>query len=333
MPRTPAVRTTMKDVARASGVSPATVSFVLNETPGQTIPVETRERVRFHAERLGYVPHRIARALREGHSRTVLLSTGSVPGGHGLESFIEGLDHQLARLGHTLLVVHGRPRSAVPADVLEVVAPRAVLDLAAAYPVAPPGGDGARAGADGPGDRPGAAAPAWEGGWSSGLAAHGETQLRHLVAQGHRRIAFAVGDDPTSAMFADLRRAQLEASARHLRVAAPVPLTLPSAAGGPAAAVGRLAEEYPDVTAVAALDDDTALRLLAGMADRGLRAPDDLAVIGFNEGLHGALWRPALTTVRIDAEAYGRRVAHQLLDLEPPAWSAPPSRVVVRDTA
>ena len=51
-----AVRITLKDVARASGVSPTTVSFVLNNTPGQTIPELTRQRVRQSATELGYLP-------------------------------------------------------------------------------------------------------------------------------------------------------------------------------------------------------------------------------------------------------------------------------------
>ena len=59
-------RVTITDVAAASGVSRATVSFVLRDSPGQSISAPTRERVRQAARDLGYVPHGIARALREG---------------------------------------------------------------------------------------------------------------------------------------------------------------------------------------------------------------------------------------------------------------------------
>ncbi len=59
-------RTTLRDVAAASGVSVTTVSFVLNNNPKQTIPIATRERVQQAARDLGYVPHGTARALREG---------------------------------------------------------------------------------------------------------------------------------------------------------------------------------------------------------------------------------------------------------------------------
>jgi DNA-binding LacI/PurR family transcriptional regulator len=87
------------------------------------------------------------------------------------------------------------------------------------------------------------------------------------------------------------------------------------------------------VTAVAAFDDETALRLLSAMADRGLTAPADIAVIGFDDTGHGEFWRPALTTVRIDAEAYGRRAARAALGLPIGDTAPAPSVVVVRTTA
>ena len=66
-------RVTSEDVARASGVSRATVSYVLNNDPRQSIPLETRERVLKIARELGYRPSTAARILRGGHSRIVLV--------------------------------------------------------------------------------------------------------------------------------------------------------------------------------------------------------------------------------------------------------------------
>ena len=67
---------------------------------------------------------------------------------------------------------------------------------------------------------------------------------------------------------------------------------------------------HPDVTAVAAFDDDVALRILAALRDLGLGAPRDLAVIGFDDTDYGVLFTPALTTVHIDAEDHGRRATN-----------------------
>jgi DNA-binding LacI/PurR family transcriptional regulator len=66
-------RVTSEDVARASGVSRATVSYVLNNDPRQSIPLETRERVLTVARELGYRPFTPARILRAGYSRIVLV--------------------------------------------------------------------------------------------------------------------------------------------------------------------------------------------------------------------------------------------------------------------
>ena len=66
-------RVTSEDVARASGVSRATVSYVLNNDPRQSIPQETRERVLKVARELGYRPFTAARILRAGYSRIVLV--------------------------------------------------------------------------------------------------------------------------------------------------------------------------------------------------------------------------------------------------------------------
>ena len=166
----PERRATLKDVARASGVSTTTVSFVLNETPGQTLPPATKERVRAAAAALGYQPHGLARALREGRSRVVLLAIGRLRGGRSLEGFIEGMSGELQAHGYGLLVYPGASSETGHADLVRDLRPHAVIDLAEVYS-APSDTD--------------------DGGWVDGLAAHTLTQLGHLAERGHRSIAFA----------------------------------------------------------------------------------------------------------------------------------------------
>ncbi|SDS55078.1 LacI family DNA-binding transcriptional regulator [Actinoplanes derwentensis] len=287
-------RVTLKDVAAASGVSAATVSFVLNRVTGQTIPAATQERVRRAADELGYVPHGSARALREGSSRLVLLNAGRLPVAGSLRSFIDGLDTELAAHGHTLLVRHGTDTGALKAAV-DTANPRAVLDLVRLY-------------ADDDPDR-------LDGGWIDGLAAHTAAQIEYLIERGHTRIGFAMPTDPRLARIARLRFQQARAVADHRELTV-FDIDAPG-----------------DVTAVAAFDDDVALRLLSAMADRGLSAPGDLAVIGFDDTGYGGMWRPALTTVRIDAAGYGRRAARAVLGLPLDTVLPEPSTVVVRASA
>ena len=87
------------------------------------------------------------------------------------------------------------------------------------------------------------------------------------------------------------------------------------------------------VTAVAAFDDDVALRVLAAMRPAGLSAPGDLAVIGFDDNGYGALSSPTLTTVHIDAEAHGRQAARAILGLPADGLFPVPGKVVVRESA
>ncbi|HWS39385.1 MAG TPA: LacI family DNA-binding transcriptional regulator [Actinoplanes sp.] len=177
----------------------------------------------------------------------------------------------------------------------DIADPRAVIDLVRLY-------------AD---DDPGRL----DGGWIDGLAAHTATQIEYLIDRGHTRIGFAMPADDRLAGIARLRLRQARAVA--------------SAHGLPEITTG----EPEGVTAVAAFDDDVALRLLSTMADRGQQAPTDLAVIGFDDTGYGELWRPALTTVRIDAAGYGRRAARAVLGLPDGAVPPVPSTVVVRGSA
>ncbi|MEV0739916.1 substrate-binding domain-containing protein [Streptomyces sp. NPDC050549] len=90
---------------------------------------------------------------------------------------------------------------------------------------------------------------------------------------------------------------------------------------------------HSDVTALPAFDDDIALRALTALRDFGLRVPEDVAVIGFDETEYGSLSTPALTAVHIDAEILGRIAARHALGIDPGALSPPPGRIVARASA
>lgn len=303
-------RVTIRDVAARAGVSPATVSFVLNETPGQVLRPETRTRVREAAAELGYTPHRIAQALREGRSRFVLLKTGPLrERGGSLGSYIAGLEDELRRHGHTLLVTSGQTHD----ELLETVAPRTVMDLTRIY-------------------FQGEGADLDDGGWVDGLAAHTATQLEALLAAGHSRIAVAIPAGHADERLAQLRVAHARQFLASREGAGSVVIEIPTRREEAVEVMRGLRARHPEVTAVAAFSDDVAFMVLAAMSAAGLSVPDDLAVIGFDESTHAALWQPALTTVRIDAEVFGRRAARAALGLDAGPWAAPSSRVVRGET-
>ena len=300
-------RITLRDVAREAGVSPTTVSFVLNRTPRQTIPHATRERVREAAARLGYTPHRIARALREGSSRIVLLTTGPWRGGASLDQFIAGLGDELRAHGHTLLVHYGGQDDPAFHDVTDTVAPRAILDMT--------GIDQDRDGSD----------------WTDGLAPASTLQVQHLAGHGHRSIALALPRGDGFGRMPATRTAQATRAGEELGLDPIVTLTLGDNRDGDREAIRILRREHPAITAIAAFDDEVALRILGALATAGVAVPETIAVIGFDDSRAGALWSPPLTSIHIDAATYGRRAACTALGLEPPSGEAAPS-VVERAT-
>lgn len=323
-------RVTISDVAAASGVSRATVSFVLRDSPGQTISAATRERVRQTARDLGYVPHAIARALREGSSRIVVLIIDAALDGHYARSYVAGLDAELAAHDYVLVVRYSHrdapksPRSDQREQqdhlLIDTLSPRAVLRFGEPYLTGHELEDSG-------------------GGWRDGLAAHVAAQLGHLADRGHTRIALALPDRDTPLRAVRQRFADQAAAALGLP---PLPaLTLPGSRANaqpsyrtdPADSLREFLAAHPAITAIAAFDDDVALRVLAAMRSLGLGAPADLAVIGFDDNGYGALTSPTLSTVHIDAEAHGRQAARAVLGLDPdPGHSPAPGRVVIRDS-
>jgi DNA-binding LacI/PurR family transcriptional regulator len=323
-------RVTISDVAAASGVSRATVSFVLRDSPGQTISAATRERVRQTARDLGYVPHPIARALREGTSRIVVLIIDAALDGNYARSYVAGLDAELAAHDHVLVVRYSHRDAPAPsADqrrqqdqlLIDALSPRAVLRFGEPYLTGHELDDSG-------------------GGWRDGLAAHVAAQVGHLAGRGHTRIALALPDRDTPLRAVRQRFADQAAAALGLPPLTPVTLpgsrsnSQPPHRTGPADSLRAFLAAHPGITAVAAFDDDVALRVLAAMRPLGLAAPADLAVIGFDDNGYGALTSPTLTTVHIDAEAHGRQAARAVLGLDPvPGRSPAPGRVVIRDSA
>jgi DNA-binding LacI/PurR family transcriptional regulator len=302
-------RVTLNDVAAASGVSRATASFVLRDSPNQSISAATRERVRQAARDLGYVPHAIARALRVGSSPIVVLSLDVALDGNYARSYVRGLDAELAAHDHALLV---RYEHAGTEATLDAIAPRAVLRFGEPYLTGHELDDSG-------------------GGWRDGLAAHVSAQVGYLAERGHTRIAYALPDRETPLRAIRLRFADL--AAERLGLSPVAPFSIPVSRTGAADSLAEIRAAHPGVTAVAAFDDDVALRVLAAMRDFGLAAPGDLAVIGFDDNGYGALALPALTTVHIDAEAHGRQAARAILGLEAGDLSPAPGRVVVRESA
>lgn len=304
-----ASRVSMRDVADASGVSRSTVSFVLNNARGQTIPAATRARVEQAARELGYVPHGIARALREGSSRIVILNIDANLEGNYSHTYIRGLSDELARHDHLLLVQHLELTEPVLKQIQDTVVPKAVIRFAENYLTGHALDDG---------------------GWESGLASHTALQIGHLAERGHRQIAMALPADASPlaairARFASEAVASLGLEPLHV-------FHIPASRTGAVAALEAALASSPATTAVAGFVDETALRVVKAAADLGLQVPSHLAVIGYDATQYGELSTPTLTTIHIDAEAHGRQVARGALGLDATGLLPQTAQVLQRDS-
>ncbi|MET7328941.1 LacI family DNA-binding transcriptional regulator [Nonomuraea sp. NPDC005650] len=284
----PAKRITSTDVARAAGVSRATVSFVLNDKPGMRITEETRRRVLEAARSLDYRPHASARSLAAGRSDVVLLAIPDLPIGAGISRFVEELATALAAYGLTLVThlaaAQGRPLPDVCAavDASVVVGFYAfdqdtvqALHRAGADLVLPSGTEDA-----------------------SPMRHIGRLQAEHLIDRGHRRLGYALPGHPAFRPMAEERLQGVTEACAQAGLEPPVTLTVHLEIPSAAQAVTGWREQ--GVTGVCAFNDETAVAVLAGLHEHGLAIPADLAVIGADDIPTARLATPPLTTVCYD---------------------------------
>ncbi|MET7332266.1 LacI family DNA-binding transcriptional regulator [Nonomuraea sp. NPDC005650] len=295
-------RITSVDVAREAGLSRATVSFVLNNTPGQSIPEATRQRVLQAAARLGYTPYAPARTLRSGRSDVALFVLPDWPQGHTMAALVDRAAQVLGEAGLTLIThVHAghddelaRLWSALsPAAVFgmrpftaeELEAMRRVRIPAVLPPSEQPGYDVS------------------DTLWINGV---GRLQARHLIAKGHERLAYVLPDDPRLAALGRGRAQGAAQACAEAGLPEPVVSTIAMDAGSAAEAVASW-RGVP--TAVCAYHDEVALALLAGMRVLGTSLP----VIGADDIPAARFAVPPLTTVAQDSGEIGEHIARALL--------------------
>lgn len=299
MARASTGRPTMNDVARASGVSNATVSYVLNERSGKSIPEPTRSKVLAAAAELGYVRNTAAATLRRGHSNVILLVVDGTYTGEVSARTVANITDGLAGLGCTVLV-HTLRETRLLLDAVHAVQPVGVMLLAFIAPDVRE--EILKAGAQHIGgyeQMPGEteeAARFWE-------VSIGAAQVRHLADAGHTDIAYVMPDASPRAVVARSRLIGAREEAVRLGLPEPLAVTAPLDRASLVPLLPPLRER--GITALSAHEDTMAMAILAAMADLGLRAPHDLAVIGADNDAQSALTVPALTSVALPDYDYG----------------------------
>lgn len=302
-------RPTSADVAREVGLSRTTVSFVLNNTPHQKIPEETRRRVLEAASRLGYRPSPEARALVHGRSDIVLCIVPDIPIGPAVGRLLDGLSRLFDASGLTFVAC---PRSAASEPLAQVwtrITPAAVISIA---PISDDDVQAMQAAGiefvvtafEGPGEP-----TAWQ--YSNELV--GRLQVEHLADRGHRRIGYAYPEDPRMASIAGPRLAGATAGCSDLGIDAPQVVSMELTVADAVKAIMEWRSAPSPVTAVCAYNDDLALAVLAGLRKLGMRAPEDIAVIGMDDLPAAAFAEPPLTSINPDATEYMHAIAETVL--------------------
>lgn len=301
------------DVARLAGVSPATVSFVVNQTPGQTISDETRQRVLQAVAELGYRPNRAAVGLRHGRSATIGFVSHDVDFGEFAASAMKGAHEACLRQGNLLLVVNtgGSNRQAAQlvvelldrqADALifsavgtrSVVLPDAalrvptvLLNCFAAHDPAP------------------AILPDEVRG--------GREATQALLDLGHRDIAYLTGKPGQWATKARLRGFREALRGAGLNPREQMVLSGNYHVDSGYELVRTLLRRGPRPTAIMCGNDRMAVGVLLGLLEAGIRVPEDVSVMGYDDQFQlAAEIRPALSTVQLPYPAMGRLAAEQL---------------------
>lgn len=324
---------TLMEVAALAGVSASTVSRILNGTA--VVSEDKKLAVDQAIARLGFVPNPVARGLAGGRTLSIGVVTQAIDSPfYGVA--LRGIEEELAAAGYSPLFVSGHWNADEEARCIEMLRARRVDGLivltgrlsdnalrgyAKALPVVVTGRT--------------LKAPQlysldfdnFEGGR---LATH------HLMALGHRRIAFISGDPehPDAVERQRGYRAALEAAGIPCDPGLVVPGKYFEHSG--LEAVDRLVQSRKRFTAIFAANDQMAFGAALGLHRRGLRVPQDVSLVGFDDLPASAYSVPPLSTVHQPVYEVGRLAASAMLDLLrglKPTAVMPAPRFIPRETS
>lgn len=299
-------RATIADVAARAGVSIATVSRVVNRRYG--VASATAQRVQQAIGELGYESNLVARSMRSQRTQVIgVLVSGVEPFSAEL---LKGAAGELERAGYAMMVYSGGRRneagweqrylsgiSSVLADGTILVAPT-VVDVDAPHPVVAvdPNVGGMNI--------PTIAAENFAG---------ARQAVEHLIGLGHRRIGLVAGRPDLES--ARRREAGYRDALERAGIAVdPSLIEVGGFQEDTAAMAARTLLDRPDrPTAIFAANDLSAIEVIRVAGERGLRVPDDLSVVGFDNIPESALCEPPITTVDQSIQALGRTAVRALL--------------------
>ena len=332
---------TIRDVARAAGVSYQTVSRAFNNK--DDISEATRQRIFEIAEQMGYRPSHVARSLSIQRTYNIGIIIPDIAH-HFFAQIVGGAEEIATSAGYNLILVNSFKDAMRGARALDALWGQRV-DGAILY--------GSFFSSEellkrvekiersvlincelDAGNLNGSIAIINVDDQSGAQAA-----VRHLVAHDRKRIALLV--QQTISLSGRRRAAGYRQAMQALGMAVDESLIRDFSIeqGGGYQTAQRLLQEHPDVNAIIAHNDFIAAEAMSACLDAGRQVPDDVAVIGFDDDPLASIVRPRLTTLRIDKREIGRLAMRTLLEMiegkvggNPPGQIITP-RLIVRESA
>lgn len=311
--------TTIRDVAKAAGVSVTTVSRALNGYPD--VNEKTRLKIKKLAEEMGYRPNALAQSLVLKKSRTIGVIISEMNRRNAKDSFafevLCGINDRASELNYDILLFSTNPNKQLKksySDLLqernvdgailqglrstdpylnEVVSKKKIPSVLIDIPLA--------------GERVGHV--------TTDNVSGSREAVQHLISLGHTHIVFINGYEEAS-----VSRDRLSGYILALQEAG-IPYD-PSyvydgrfSEEGGAEAIRRALEEHPQMTAVFCSSDLMALGAIEALKEKGLSVPEDISVVGYDDIPIASYCSPKLTTVWQDKYGLGYQAAQMMIDM------------------
>ncbi len=305
-------KVTLKDVAQRVGLAPGTVSAVLNHAPSaRVIPEHTQQRIHAAAQELNYRPNFLARSLRKKRTYTVGLIIEEIGDAYGA-LVISGVEACLRKHNYFFLTVIHRHDPSMLREYAQLLLERGVegfitVDTSLQDPLPLPTVSVA-------GHR------AMKGVTNIILDQErgARVALEHLLALGHRKIAFMKGQPRSSD--AEDRWNAVRKVAHELGLAMDKDLIVNLEFDDPSPQVAypyvkELLTRQKPFTALFAYNDISAIGAIRAIREEGLRIPQDISVVGFDDIPWAAYHTPSLTSVRQPLGKMGEIAAETVIGM------------------
>ncbi|MGB6564775.1 MAG: LacI family DNA-binding transcriptional regulator [Candidatus Binataceae bacterium] len=300
----------LKQLAEYLGLNPATVSVVLNDVPGRSIPQTTRDRIKAAAKEMNYQPNLLARSLRSRRTLTIGILVPELGDGYHTQ-VMSGIGDQLIKAGYFYFTAHHRHKKSLIEDYTRMLIGRGAqgiiaIDTRLEHPISVP--------------VVAVAGHRHIEGVTNVLLDHAraaELTLTHLYSHGHRKIAFMRGQSFSSDSKERWKSLLAVAERLGVKIDSELVVSLDRDMQSPELGypvVQQLLATKQPFTALVAFNDISAIGAIRAFQDFNLRVPEDISVIGFDDINAAAFTLPRLTTIRQPLEEIGRIATQSLLN-------------------